>query len=82
MTFMSAPRYINARSASLLGQGIRGLRSQRGLTQAQLAHRAGVSRQWLNYVERGRKKGLEISLIMQLLDELDASLVLRDDLEE
>lgn len=49
------------------------------MTQAQLAQRAGVSRQWLNYVEGGRKKGLEISLIMQVLDALDASLAIRDD---
>ena len=79
MTLVNQSPYINARSASRLGQAIRGLRSQRGLTQAQLAQRAGVSRQWLNYVERGRKKGLEISLIMQVLDALDASLAIRDD---
>jgi len=79
MTIVDQSPYINARSAARLGQAIRGLRSQRGMTQAQLAQRARVSRQWLSYVERGRKKGLEISLIMQVLDALDASLAIRDD---
>lgn len=56
-----------------------GLRKKRGLTQAQLAHRAGVSRQWLNALENGRTRGLEVARLMACLDALDASLMIRDD---
>ncbi|WP_245858899.1 helix-turn-helix domain-containing protein [Luteimicrobium subarcticum] len=72
-------RILNARSLPLLGQAIRGLRTARGLTQAQLAARAGVSRQWVVAVERGETRGLEVGLVMRVLDEIGASLVVRDD---
>lgn len=71
--------YINARSLPRLGSAISGLRKQRGWTQAELARRAGVSRQWLNAVENGRTAGLEVGKLMICLDVLDASLVIRDD---
>ena len=72
---------INARTLSQLGQAIRRLRKRRGLSQAELATRAGVSRQWVVTAEQGRTRGLEIGHIMRVLDELDASLTVRDDLD-
>lgn len=68
-----------ARSLPKLGAAVRRLRSDRGMTQAQLAEAAGVSRQWVVAVESGSKHGLEVGLVMHLLDTLDASLMVRDD---
>jgi len=73
------PHLLNARSLPRLGTAVTGLRKQRGLTQGQLAERAGVSRQWLNGLEKGRTTGLEVGKLLLLLDALDASLMLRDD---
>lgn len=70
---------LPARSPMRLGLAIRRLRQDRGMTQAQLAAAAGVSRQWLIALEKGDKAGLEIGLVMQLLDTLGASLMVRDD---
>lgn len=74
-------RLIPARSRLRLGQAIRALRHDRGLTQSQLAEAAGVSRQWLVAVESGTRQGAEVGLIMRVLDTLDASLMVRDDRE-
>lgn len=54
------------RSARTLGILLREQRRRRGLTQAQLARRAGVSRQWLNGVERGRE-GAELGRVLRTL---------------
>lgn len=72
---------ITARTLPQLGLTIRRLRDRRGLSQAELAERAGVSRQWVIAVEQGQKNGLEVGLIMRVLDSLDASLTVRDDLD-
>lgn len=70
---------LSARSLTRLGSAIRRLRTDRGLTQEELAASAGVSRLWLSRVENGQRAGLEFSLILQVLDALDASLLIRDD---
>lgn len=72
---------ITARTLPQLGLAVRRLRARRGLSQAELATRAGVSRQWVVTVEQGRTNGLEVGLLMRALDALDASLTVRDDLE-
>lgn len=79
MTLMSVD-VLNARSLPRLGDAIRRLRLTRGLTQAELADRAEVSRQWVVAVEQGRTEGLELGRVLRLLDALDASLLVRDDL--
>lgn len=68
-----------ARSLPRLGQAIRALRLERGLTQAELAGAAGVSRLWVVQIESGRKPGVGVGLVMRVLDALDASLMVRDD---
>jgi len=73
---------LNARTEVRLGQAIRRLRVRRKLTQAQLAERAGVSRQWIVTVEKGVTPGPAISHIMRVLDALDATLTVRDDAGE
>lgn len=72
---------ITARTPLQLGLAIRRLRDRRRLSQADLAERAGVSRQWIIAVEQGRRTGLEVGLLMRVLDALDASLTIRDDLD-
>lgn len=72
---------IPARTLPQLGLAVRRLRDRRGLSQAELATRADVSRQWVVAVEQGRTNGLEVGLLMRTLDALDASLTVRDDLE-
>jgi transcriptional regulator with XRE-family HTH domain len=62
------------------GQRVRALRVERGMTQEQLAYRAGIDRSYLGGVERGERnvalvnlcliaKGLGVSLA-ELFDEL------------
>ena len=70
---------LNARSLPRLGIAVRTLRTRRGWTQLDLAERAGVSRQWLIKLEAGQASGLEIGMILQVLDSLDASLMIRDE---
>lgn len=65
---------LSARSLPKLGTAVRALRRRRGLTQAELARRAGVSREWVIAVEAGSTYGIEVGRLMQLLDALDANL--------
>ncbi len=64
------------RSATDLGAAIQGARHEGGLTQADLAARAGVSRPYLAQVERGRSSRL-LDLLLDLLRVLDLELVVR-----
>lgn len=79
---VTADRLLLARSLPRLGEAIRQLRTERDLTQAELADRAGVSRVWIGYVEQGTSKNVSMRLVMRVLDELDASLMVRDDHED
>lgn len=81
LTRMSASQ-INARSLPRLGSAIRALRRRRKLTQAELASAAGVSRQWVVSAESGTVEGLELARVMRVLDVLDTSLWVHDDLAE
>jgi HTH-type transcriptional regulator/antitoxin HipB len=56
---------------------LRGQRLAAGLTQAQLAAGAGVSRQWISELERG-KPTAELGLVLAVLDALGLSLEVRD----
>lgn len=48
---------------------IRGRRKELGLSQAELAARAGVSREWISSFEAG-KSTVEFGLVIQVLDPL------------
>lgn len=50
-----------------LGAAVREARSKRHLTQAQLAQRAGVSREWLVRLEQGHPR-LEVQLVLDTLE--------------
>ena len=55
---------------------IRERRRQRGLDQAELAYRIGVSRQWIVAVEKGKSRA-EVGLVLRALDELGLRLETR-----
>jgi len=54
---------------TVLGTNIRRLRADRGLSQEELAHRAGIDRSYLSEVENGHK-----SIGVMLLDDIAAAL--------
>jgi HTH-type transcriptional regulator / antitoxin HipB len=56
-----------------LGTVILSVRRARGLNQAELAKRLGVSRVWLGQVERG-KASLRLDLVLRVLNELQITL--------
>lgn len=60
-------------SAQDLAAAVRGRRITMGLSQGDLAVRAGVSRPWLSKVETG-KPATEFGLIIRLLDVLGLSM--------
>lgn len=82
MTWVTAREVFNARSLTRLGTTVRSLRLDRGLSQADLAKAAEVSRQWIINLEQGNTEGLEVGRLMRVLDQLDASLTIRDDRRE
>ena len=56
-----------------LAATVRGRRVELGLSQAELATRARVSRDWVNYFEAG-KPTVELILVLQILEALDLTL--------
>lgn len=60
---------MRVRTMADLGALVRESRESSGLTQAELARRAGVSREWLLKVEAGRTPA-EMPRVLDLLDEL------------
>lgn len=64
-----------------LGVALRRARLAAGMTQAALAARAGVSRQWVSEVEAGKRPGAELSLVLRALSASGARLavILPDD---
>jgi y4mF family transcriptional regulator len=60
-----------------LTAAVRGRRRQLGLSQAQLAERAQVSRAWVNEFESG-KPAAELRLVLAVVDALDLELRIGD----
>jgi HTH-type transcriptional regulator/antitoxin HipB len=69
---------MQIRTPSDLGLLIRERRRQLGLTQAELAQRTGVGRQWIVEVERGKSRA-ELGLILRALAQLDLQLAVGQD---
>ena len=63
---------IRVRSCIAMGAAVREQRDQQGLTQANLARRAGVSRQWLSALENG-KPSVEMGKVLVVLSVLELS---------
>lgn len=57
-------------SCFVLGAAVRQARQDKGLTQADVAARAGVSRPWLSHLENG-KRSVELGKVLAVLDALD-----------
>jgi HTH-type transcriptional regulator/antitoxin HipB len=66
---------MTVRSIRDLAAAVRGRRIDLGLSQANLATRAGVSRKWIYEFEAGKPKA-ELGLILRVLDALALSLEL------
>jgi HTH-type transcriptional regulator/antitoxin HipB len=64
---------MRIRSIRDLAATIRGRRRELGLTQADLAMRAGVSRKWVYEFEAG-KPAAELQLILRVMDALGLAL--------
>lgn len=60
-----------------LGSEIRRARKARGLTQAQLAHATGLSRETLNLLESGLVRDLGIKKVLAVIDHLGLSVTLQ-----
>ena len=61
-----------------LGSEIRKARQARGLTQAELARAAGISRETLNLLESGLVRDLGIRKVLAVLDHLGLSVALQE----
>lgn len=63
----------NEQLRELLGVRLRAFRKSRGLTQAEIAERSGLSRPTVSALERGNEVGLDSFLsVLRALDLLDA----------
>jgi HTH-type transcriptional regulator/antitoxin HipB len=69
---------MRARSIRDFASAVRGRRMDLGMTQADLAARAGVSRKWIYEFEAG-KPNAELGLILRVLDTLGFQLELSFD---
>lgn len=65
--------YLPCNTVGLLGAELRRLRTAAGLTQQQLADRAGVSRRWIGLCEKGHP-GAEVGNLMRVLRALGLAL--------
>ena len=59
-----------------LGAAVRHRRREAGLTQAMLADRAGVSRQWLSGFESGKNPAGEVGKVLDVLTALGLAIEL------
>ncbi len=69
---------MKVRTARNLGAAVRDARRRQGLTQQQLAQRAGVSREWLVRLEQGHAR-LELQLVLNTLAAAGLALQVSDD---
>lgn len=79
MSSVARDRLFPARSLPRLGAAIKALRLEKGMTQADLAAAADVSRRWVIEVEGGARGSVELARLLRVLDALEASLMVRDD---
>jgi len=66
---------VRLRSIRDVAAAVRGRRQDLGLSQAELAQRAGVSRKWV-YEFEGGKSTAELGLVLRVLEELELGLEL------
>lgn len=73
---MEEVKRYNVRSLPRLARAVKARRLEFGMTQAELALAADVSRKWISVLENGGVDGLELARVMRVLDALDAVLIL------
>jgi predicted transcriptional regulator len=73
---MEEVKRYNVRSLPRLARAVKARRLELGMTQAELALAADVSRKWISVLENGGVDGLELARVMRVLDALDAVLFL------
>ena len=61
---------VSLRSPAAVGSALRAIRLSKGLTQAEAAEAAGVSRKWVCDAERG-KPSMDVGLVIALLKSMD-----------
>ena len=61
---------VSLRNPAEVGSALRAIRLSKGLTQAEAAEAAGVSRKWVCDAERG-KPSMDVGLIIALLKSMD-----------
>ncbi len=64
-------------SASRIGRYLGAARANAGITQAELAEKAGVSRTWLIHFEAGKKRRAQMDTVFKVVRALDFELVIR-----
>ena len=64
-------------SASRIGRYLGAVRSNAGITQAELADTAGVSRTWLIHFEAGKKRRAQMDAVFKVVRALDCELVIQ-----
>ena len=64
-------------SASRIGRYLAAVRSDAGITQAELADTAGVSRTWLIHFEAGKKRRAQMDAVFKVVRALDCELVIQ-----
>lgn len=65
---------MKMRSITEVGGLIQQRRTDLGLTQAQVAHRANVSRDWIISIENGRRLTVDFERLLRTLEVLDLSI--------
>lgn len=68
---------MKVNSVAEFGGAVRSSRKRLGLTQAQLAAKAHISREWISRLENGSPR-LEIGLVLQALASLGLEIEIRD----
>jgi HTH-type transcriptional regulator / antitoxin HipB len=66
---------LTVRTPAQIGAAVRGLRTERGISQQALAARAGVSRRWLIEFEHGKARA-ELSRVLRVIAALDHEVAL------
>ena len=64
-------------SASRIGRYLGAARLDAGMTQAELAEKAGVSRTWLIHFEAGKKRRAQMDTVFKVLRALECEMVIQ-----
>jgi transcriptional regulator with XRE-family HTH domain len=72
--FQGGVEFMRILSIADIAAVVRGRRMEFGISQGELAKRAGVSRKWINEFEAGGKAAAEMGHVLRVLEALDIGL--------